>query len=230
MKVLFMAGGVDVIDMIFRIPPESGPANKRSFLTKVGAEDLPTPIVAMGERILTAAVGLAKASDPVRAMTMRFVAYLQGTCHESHVLIQNETHHTPWNKGKLIGHKSPLKLKGFPVPERFIMALVWTPCFLAALFPFVIDGLVRRKISQAQFRLPDFHGAPFQSVRDARRVVSDFPVVDAAFFNSASIHAGGHLRDRLRHERVSGQHAKKNRSHRGPEDRDQRNRLHTHRR
>jgi hypothetical protein len=108
----------------------------------------------MGERILTAAVGLAKASDPVRAMTMRFVAYLQGTCHESHVLIQNETHHTPWNKGKLIGHKSPLKLKGFPVPERFIMALAWTPCFLAALFPFVIDGLVIRKISQAHFDYP----------------------------------------------------------------------------
>lgn len=34
------------------------------------------------------------------------------------------------------------------------MALVWMPCFLAALFPFVIDGLVRRKISQTHFDYP----------------------------------------------------------------------------
>ena len=34
------------------------------------------------------------------------------------------------------------------------MALAWTPCFLAALFPFVIDGLVIRKISQTHFDYP----------------------------------------------------------------------------
>ena len=42
----------------------------------------------------------------------------------------------------------------YQMVKRFIMALVWTPLLLAALFPFVIDGLIRRKISQTNFDYP----------------------------------------------------------------------------
>ena len=42
----------------------------------------------------------------------------------------------------------------YQMVKRFIMALVWMPLFLAALFPFVIDGLIRRKISQTNFDYP----------------------------------------------------------------------------
>ena len=42
----------------------------------------------------------------------------------------------------------------YQMVKRFVMALAWTPLFLAVLFPFVIDGLIRRKISQTNFDYP----------------------------------------------------------------------------
>ena len=38
--------------------------------------------------------------------------------------------------------------------KRFIMACVWLPFLAVALVPFVIDGIVRRKISQTNFDYP----------------------------------------------------------------------------
>ncbi|MCD2450436.1 DUF4400 domain-containing protein [Methylicorpusculum oleiharenae] len=38
--------------------------------------------------------------------------------------------------------------------KRFITACIWCPFLLVALLPFVIDGLIRRKISQTNFDYP----------------------------------------------------------------------------
>ena len=38
--------------------------------------------------------------------------------------------------------------------KRFIMACIWLPFLAVALVPFVIDGMIRRKISQTNFDYP----------------------------------------------------------------------------
>ena len=46
--------------------------------------------------------------DPVHSMTIKFLKQQSGVCHEP----KNQCNqHAPWNKGKLIGQKLPLKLK-----------------------------------------------------------------------------------------------------------------------
>ncbi len=38
--------------------------------------------------------------------------------------------------------------------KRFIMAWIWLPFFMVTLPPFVVDGLIRRKVSQTNFDYP----------------------------------------------------------------------------
>lgn len=42
----------------------------------------------------------------------------------------------------------------YQMVKRFVVVLAWMPLCLAALMPFIIDGLIRRRISQTNFDYP----------------------------------------------------------------------------